>query len=213
MLCFPPDQESVSQMTMNAEQMAEKVRTARDAVSGLDEPLRTEAFKILLEKLLNDDAEASIQQKPAQRRSSSPKPKTRAGRQEAREERSSSSLQLDVATLKQLKSYSERFELQGSEQIAFVLANFAREHTDLESVLPVDIEYLYRQLVSQRVKVAPVNDAADWTRAMNWLTAPSRRKEWLARSGNGYIVSNSGLLRFHELEEAAEKKRAAASGT
>ena len=200
-------------MTTSSEQIAEAVRTARDAVSGLEEPLKTEAFKILLDKLLSGVVGAPVQKAQAHKRPAGPKAKPRVGRAEAREGRTSSSLQLDVTTLKKLKSYCERFDLQGTEQIAFVLANFAREHTDLEFVTPLDIEYLYRQLVSQRAKVAAVNEPSHWTRAMNWLTAPSRRKEWLAQGGNGYIVSNSGLLRFHEMEETAEKKQSGASST
>jgi hypothetical protein len=192
-------------MSADLKRMTDAVRAARDAVADLDEPLKTEGFKILLEKLLSGDVEQGPVAEVRRSRRANTKVKS-AVRKVSRTSRPTSSLRLDVSALKALKSYCERFELQGSEQIAFILANYAREHTDIEFVTAADIEYLYRQLVSQRVKVSPVNDLSDWTRALNWLAAPSRRKEWLAKHQDGHIVSNSGLLRFHELEELAAQK-------
>jgi hypothetical protein len=64
-----------------------------------------------------------------------------------------------------------------------------------------DIAYLHRQLISQKVKVVAVKDAAEWSRALSWLTAPSRKKEWLERRDSGFVVSNSGLIQWNELEE------------
>lgn len=199
-------------MTGDPRQMAELVRKAREAVADLEEPLKTEGFKILLEKLLSGELKQGKRSASGPTRQAGARSKTSAAKHESRAARPKSTLQLDVAALKSLKTYSERFDLQGSEQIAFILANFAREHTDLEFVTAADIEWLYRQLVSQRVKVAAISDLSDWTRALTWLAAPSRRKEWLMRSGEGFIVSNSGLLRFHELEEALCKGGKGAAG-
>ena len=189
--------------------MADAVRTARDAVTELEEPLKTEAFKILLAKLLSGGADQKDQpaRKGASRAVAVPRTKTTGNRKEKKAPPPVSTLKLDVAALKKLKAYCERFDLQGTEHVAFILANYVREHTDLNFVTAGDIAYLHRQLISQRLKVVPVNDPADWTRALQWLTAPSRRKEWLEKSGTGFVVSNSGLLRFHELEtEAASRK-------
>jgi hypothetical protein len=192
-------------MAADLKRMTEAVRIANDAVADLEEPLKTEGFKILLNKLLSSSpgGEVAAQSEPGRQQGGkvAGKAKRAVGRKESRASRPATSLQLGVAELKSLKAYCERFELQGSEQIAFVLANYAREHTDLEVVTAADIEYLYRQLVSQRVKVSPVNDLSDWSRALNWLAAPSRRKEWLVKHKDGHMVSNSGLLRFHEMEE------------
>src|SRR5687767_3824521 len=126
-------------MTADLKRMAEAVRAARDAVSELDEPLKTEGFKILLNKLLSADIEQRpVAEIPPSRRSST---KVKSARKDSRAARPTTSLKLDVPALKALKSYCERFELQGSEQIAFILANFAREHTDIEFITAADIEY------------------------------------------------------------------------
>jgi hypothetical protein len=191
--------------------MAEAVRTARDAVGDLEEPLKTEAFKILLAKLLSGGANQKDQE-PASR-AAARAGRTPGGKKAASNKREkkagppASTLKLDVAALKGLKVYCERFDLQGTEHVAFILANYIREHTDLEFVTAGDIAYLHRQLISQRLKVAAVNDPSDWMRALQWLTAPSRRKEWLEKSGAGFVVSNSGLLRFHEIETEAASQR------
>jgi hypothetical protein len=198
-------------MAVDAKRMAEIVGIARDAVAGLEEPLKTEGFKILLEKLLGGGGSAG-DRVPAKRiEDDSPPPKVPKGKKVKKDKKSApvaSTLNLGVGELTKLKTYCARFELQGTEQIAFVLANFAREHTDLECVTAGDVVYLHRQLISQRLKVAAVNDPADWTRALQWLTAPSRRKEWLIKSGAGFAVSNSGLLRWQEMEEELKTKAA-----
>ena len=191
--------------------MAEAVRAARDAVADLDEPLKTEAFKILLAKLLNggtDRKDQGTPQKGEARAAPGLRKKAVANKKEKKTSLPASTLRLDVEALRKLKSYGERFDLEeGTEHVAFVLANYVREHTDLEYVTAADVAYLHRQLISQRLKVVAVNDPADWSRALGWLTAPSRRKEWLEKSGSGFVVSNSGLLRFHEMEkEAASRK-------
>jgi hypothetical protein len=190
--------------------MAEAVRKARDAVAALDEPLKTEGFKIVLAKLLDGGADQKDQgTSPKAEERVAPAPRRKAGsKKEKKTVLPPSTLRLDVDALKKLKSYSERFDLEeGTEHVAFVLANYVREHTDLDSVTAADIAYLHRQLISQRLKVVAANKPTDWSRALLWLTAPSRRKEWLERNGPGFVVSNSGLLRFHEMEkEAASRK-------
>lgn len=199
--------------------LKEKARIARDAVADLEEPLKTEAFKIVLAQLLNSEAVAKshLSLQPV-RQTAGPsrlKPKVNAaGSKMAKSAKKAvaipSTLKLGVETLKKLSKYCERFVIskQGTEQIAFILVNFLRENTDLEVVTAGDVAYLYRQLIALRVKVPAVNNADHWTRALSWLTAPSRRKEWLEKSGEGYVVSNAGLLRWHEFEaEAAARSK------
>jgi hypothetical protein len=200
-------------MSVDAKEMGDAVRAARDAVADLDEPLKTEAFKILLEKLLHGGAneKGRRSRKETSRSVPTSRVKTTTTKKDKKTPPAASTLRLDVAGLKTLKTYCERFELQGTEHVAFILANYVRENTDLEFVTAGDIAYLHRQLISQRLKVAAVNDPADWTRALQWLTAPSRRKEWLEKNGAGFSVSNSGLLRFHELETEAATRKTAAS--
>ena len=143
-------------MSLDSKELSEAVRTAREAVSELEEPLKTEAFKILLERLISGGAPPGKRphiETPVRRSRARSRAKTASQQKDRQVTPTTSSLKLDVGALKALKAYCERFELQGSEQIAFVLANFAREHTKLEYVTPADIAYLYRQLVSQRKSV------------------------------------------------------------
>ena len=189
-----------------ANEMADLVRSAASAVDGIDESLRITGFQLVLAELISRNA--STNRAKSDLGNNQGRVKSRARTLNANRSDpaaiAATTLKLDVGQLRSLKNYCERFDLGGSEQIAFILANFIREHTSLDSAGPADIAYLYRQLVSQRVTVPAVNDISDWARALGWLTAPSRRKQWLEKSGTGYAVSNSGLLRFHELEEQAK---------
>lgn len=191
-------------MIGDSKQLLEAVNVAKEAVQGLEEPLKTEAFRILLDKLVSGGGGTKLG-RPSSARRLKPRASPGAPKRTAAPP-TTSSLKLGVDDLRKLKTYCERFDLDGTEQVAFILANFCREHTELQYITAADVVYLYRQLVSQKAKVLAVNDPADWARALNWLTAPSRRKEWLERSGGGYIVSNGGLLRFHELESAPKTK-------
>jgi hypothetical protein len=191
-------------------QMADFAKTARDAVSELEEPLKTEAFKIILQQLVNGQPVSNVAggrtpAPPLGRKA--PRKKPAAGKKDKPTNAAPSTLNLGVTELKTLKAFCEGFPLTGTEQVAFLLANFVREHTDLQAVTASDLVYLHRMLISQKVKVIPVNDPGDWARALMWLTAPSRRKEWLKKGDSGYVVSNSGLLRWHELEEERNRSR------
>jgi len=189
-------------------QMAEFAKAARDAVAELEEPLKTEAFRIILQQLVGGRPAPAAAKANASLQSTSkaPRKKTAGSRKEKQPQPPPSTLNLDVNALKKLKAFCEGLDLNGTEQVAFILANFARLHTDLEVVRVNDIVYLHRMLISQRVKVAPVNDPAHWARALRWLNAPSRRRQWLQVSGDGYVVSNSGLLQWNEIEERSRKK-------
>ncbi len=196
-------------MVGNQNNLNDAVKTAKEAVQELEEPLKTEAFKILLQKLIagGDGTPLPAKSKSSRKtvRASNKSTKSSA-RKKVPAVSINSTLDLSVDQLRNMKSYCDRFSLSdsGSEQVAFIIANYLREHTELSSINAADIAYCYRQLVSQKVKLPAVNDIADWARALYWLTAPSRKKEWLVKKDNGYVVSNAGLLRFNELE--AENK-------
>jgi hypothetical protein len=189
--------------------MADFAKAARDAVAELDEPLRTEAFRIILQQLVSGGPSPSAPKADSARppKEKTPRKKTASGKKEKQLQLPPSTLNLDVNALKTLKAYCDGLDLNGTEQVAFILANFVRQHTDLAVVKVSDIVYLHRMLISQRVKVVAVNDPAHWARALRWLNAPSRRKQWLQASGDGYVVSNSGLLQWNEIEERSRKKR------
>jgi len=193
-------------MVPTPDQMAAFAKAARDAVADLDEPLKSEAFRIFLQQMVSGGTGQQIGSgRAALPVKKPPRAKvTGAKKREKQAQLQASTLNLDVAEIKKLREFCAGLDLNGTEQVAFILANFIREHTDLAFVTTSDIAYLHRMLISQKVKVVPVNDPADWSRALGWLTAPSRRKEWLRKSGDGFEVSNSGLIRWHEME--AERK-------
>lgn len=191
-------------MTTETE-LAQAVKVAKEAVGDLEEPLKTEAFKIILEKLISKGKKVTRPTRgPGQgKRSSRTKSQKRAssGRSPQTKVPTQSSLDFDVDQLRSLKIYCQRFDLGGTEQTAFIISNFLRENTDLQNYSAADVEYCYRQLVAQKVKKLPVvNDTADWARALSWLAVPSRKKQWLQKRGEGFVVSNAGLLRFNDLE-------------
>lgn len=193
---------------MEPNRMAEHAKAAREAVKDLEEPLKSEAFKIILQQLITGGGQATpaaANPRTTQRKAAEPRRKKSSAGKKEKPASGPSTLNLGVEEIKTLKAYCEGFDLNGTEQVAFVLANFAREHTKLESVSAADVAYLHRLLISQKVRVVAANKVSDWTRALSWLTAPSRRKEWLTKTGNGYTVSNSGLLRWNELQDEREK--------
>ena len=195
---------------MDPNRMAEHAKTARDAVAELEEPFKSEAFKIILQQLVTGGGQSpatAASARTKQAKPSEPRRKKAAGGKRDKPAPGPSTLNLGVEEIKTLKAYCEGLDLNGTEQVAFILANFAREHTKLESVSASDIIYLHRLLISLKVKVVAGNDPSDWSRALGWLTAPSRRKEWLVKRGNGFIVSNSGLLRWNEMQDEREKAR------
>ena len=194
---------------MERNRMAEHAKTARDAVADLEEPLKSEAFKIILQQLVSGGhaAPAAARPRTTQAKSAEVRRKKAAGGKKEKPAPGPSTLNLGVEEIKTLKAYCEGFKLNGTELIAFILANFVREHTNLQSVSDSDIIYLYRKLISLKVKVMDVKKSSDWSRALGWLTAPSRRKEWLVKEGDGYVVSSSGLLRWNELQDEREKAR------
>jgi len=141
---------------MEPNQMAEHAKAARDAVKDLDEPLKSEAFRIILQQLVSGGAQTAPA--PAGLRAKQSKPvearrKKSSGGKKEKAAPAPSTLNLGVDDIKALKAYCEGLDLNGTEQVAFILANFAREHTNLESVSAQDIIYLHRLLISQKVKV------------------------------------------------------------
>ncbi|WP_372522199.1 hypothetical protein [Sulfuricaulis sp.] len=193
-------------MATDQKTLADAVKTAKEAVRELDEPLKTEAFKILLERLISGNQKISFRRTQKNTKKSAGA-KAKAARGDGNRAtlipHKKSSLNLSVEELKTLKSYCERFELKGTELTAFILANFLREHTALKAINAEDVDYCYRQLVALKFSKLPrVNEVADWARAIQWLTAPSRKKQWLQRAGDGYVISNAGLLHFNELESS-----------
>jgi hypothetical protein len=184
---------------------ADAVRKAKAAVEGLEEPYKMEAFKLILERLMSQ-GDASTEKGTAAK----PKRKQRAGSSKAsgsatapRADRPKTTLALTVEQLKKLQTFYSRFIPKGGEVCAFIIANFVREELKKQAFSASDIEYCYRQLISMKSVVPPIKD---FYTALNWLTAPSRKKEWLHRDDQDHwSVSNAGLIAFNQLEVVTKK--------
>jgi hypothetical protein len=206
-------------MRLDLNEIKARVQAAWDLVDGLklEAPFSVEAFKAVLASTLPECAGSPSaptgQSQPKAARAQQAAESVSALRKKPQKSKGASvpesTLSLEVADLRKLGEFWGRLgaQSQGTEQIAFLLANFARLHTELKFITASDIAHLHRQPISLRMKVPPVNDPADWARALSWLTAPSRGKQWLQKRGEGYAVSNSGLLRWHELEEEATHRK------
>jgi len=184
---------------------ADAVRQAKAAVEGLEEPYKMEAFKLVLEKLMATGApqlEDPSSGKKSKPRASAPRAKT-TGSPAPRADRPKTTLSLSVDQLKKLQAFYTRYTAKGGEICAFIIANFIRDELKKQTFNAADVEYCYRQLISMKVSVPAIRD---FYTALNWLTAPSRKKEWLQRvDQDNWTISNAGLIAFNALEVAPKK--------
>jgi hypothetical protein len=189
------------------DQIGNLVSQAKDAVSGLEEPYRMEAFKIVLDRLLSGavDTRVSVRDKNANKgktRTSRKGAKKKPNKTTPRKSEVETSLDLTTEQLKSLKEFYQNHKPAGGELCAFILSIYLHEILSMQQFNEADVEYLYRSLISMKVKVPAVSN---WRREMGWLCAKSRKKEWLKRDGTNYEVTNAGLIAFNEIDEKAQK--------
>lgn len=185
--------------------ISDLVNQAKEAVNGLEEPYRMEAFKIILEKLISDASEAIKPERQNAGGNGRLKTKGKTS-QQVKKVRSTDEVKtgLDLSTtqLRELKDFYGKYLPDGGEASAFILSMFLYDILKINAFNVADIEYLYRALISMKVKVPVVSD---WKRALNWLCAKSRKKEWLKRNGLNYSITNSGLIAFNDLDKKEMK--------
>lgn len=189
----------------NEAPISDLVAQAKEAVVELEEPYRMEAFKIILDKLISGGSE-TIKVEP--RNTGKKRRATTKGRTSQQGNRTrntadvKTTLDLSTSQLRELKDFYGGYLPDGGEACAFILSMFLHEILKMEMFNVADIEYLYRALISMKVKVPVVSD---WKRALNWLCAKSRKKEWLKRDGSNYLITNSGLIAFNDLAKKEKK--------
>lgn len=184
---------------------AEAVKRAKDAVEGLDEPYKMEAFKLVLSRLMSG-ATPNAEGHAQERQKSVPK---RAVRRKAtpssasvEKPKQATTLDLSIKQLEQLKEFYSRVEVKGGELCAFVLCAFLQTELKRQRFNEADVTYCYRQLISLKV---PVPAVKDFYQPLVWLVAPSRKKEWLRKTNDGqFELTNSGLIALNNLPKKAK---------
>ncbi len=179
---------------MNPDELKERIRLAEEAVAGMtDENLKRIAFETLLTHSLG--GEQSSNTKKSSTRSS--KKKSGAARPKSAKpttEKKVSSIELDVEQLKSLKSYYDDHAPSGTEESVFTLAFFIHEVLKQKVFHEADVFGLYTSLMPLKpTQKPPVLTLDTVKRAMTWLVAPSRRKQWLKFVDGGYEISSHGI--------------------
>lgn len=192
---------------MGSDQLSTCVQQAKEAVDGLEEPYKTEAFKIILEKLTskeleapgkpNGEGEKSEEKKKKKTKKKASQTKPSQNKTAKKREKVSSSLNLSTAQLTDLKNYYSRFAIKGGEVCVFILGCFIHEKLKQDFFIDEDIAVCYRALISMKVPVPPIKNTHQ---AAGWLTAPSRKKEWFNKNDQGFSVSNTGLIVLADME-------------
>lgn len=184
------------------------VQQAKEAVEGLEEPYKTEAFKIILEKLTSKELEGpgKIEEKGDEKKKKKAKKKAyqkspSSNKPVKKSEKASSNLNLSTEQLTELKNYYSRFSIKGGEVCVFIIGCFIYEKLKQSFFNDEDIAVCYRALISMKVPVPKIKNTLQ---VAVWLTAPSRKKEWFKKSEEGFAVSNTGLIELAEMEKKLE---------
>lgn len=187
---------------MTPEELKEKIQQAEESVSLMkDDGLKKIAFETMLSNLLSSISNTI----PVGKNISSSKvaKKKRSGIKKPDTSRTAivektSSISLDVKQLQELKSFYDLHAPEGTEAVVFNLAYFIHENLKQKQFHAVDIHLIYQNLLSLKpIKRPPAMSLEEVKRAVRWLVAPSRKKQWLKDTGAGqYEVSPQGMLRM-----------------
>jgi hypothetical protein len=193
----------------------DKIRDAEEAVSEMKDPeLKRVAFQTVLASLLG----ASIAGPAQHRQDELPsKKKTKAARatnaphsHKAAADKAST-IRLDVQQLKELKAFYDQCAPDGTENVVFTLARFLAEKVEVRLFHAVDLLLVYQNLLPLKPATKPpAMSMTEIVRACQWLTAPSRRKQWLSSLDNGmYEISPQGMIHANYDQKAVKTAKAA----
>ncbi|MDE2230340.1 MAG: hypothetical protein KGL11_15035 [Alphaproteobacteria bacterium] len=180
---------------MNPDQIKEKIRLAEEAVADMkDSTLKRTAFETVLSKLLGD-SDIGVSRAPSLRKREQRRSAPKSTRPKPISEKTSS-IKLDVGQLKALKEFYDCQVPEGTEGAVFALVAYLHEKLGTKKFHEADVLKLYQHLLPLKpVKKPPAMSASDIKRAMLWLVAPSRKKQWLERAENEmFQISSQGLL-------------------
>jgi hypothetical protein len=116
-----------------------------------------------------------------------------------------STLELNMEQLKQLKTFYDQYAPDGTEAVVFTLAYFIHDVLGQKKFHAADIHIVYQNLLPLKPTTRPPAMAIDEIkRALRWLVAPSRRKQWIKDVDGGLCeISPQGMLRMtYETKEA-----------
>lgn len=195
-------------------QIKEKIRQAEESVADMqDETLKKVAFETVLSAILAGShgsapsTKKSVARKPIKKRPAT----SRTANQSRQSQDRKTTLQLDPKQLKELKEFFDQHAPKGTEEVVFTLAYFVHEKLKLQKFHIGDIHYVYQNLLPLKPSTKPPAMAQDQIkRAVRWLIAPSRKKQWLKDIGDGMLeISSQGMLRmtYDEKSESVRAKR------
>ena len=190
------------------ESLKEKIQQAENSVAGMqDENLKRIAFETVLASLLGnhrpESSSATTQRKSVRKKRASGK--TGEGKIRLQQDRTST-VKLNVGQLEELKKFYDDKAPAGTEEVVFTLAYFIHENLKQEKFHAGDIHRIYQNLLPLKPTTKPpAMSIEEIKRAVRWLVAPSRRKQWLNDAGDGmFEISPQGMLRV--TYESREKK-------
>ena len=192
---------------MTPDEIKEKIRQAEESVSAMkDEVLRKVAFETILSQMLGGNSSSSqikpklVKKEVKNKRSSIQRTdKTKLSQDKT------STLELNIDQLRQLKQFYDTHAPDGTESVVFTLAYFIHENLSQNKFHAADIHKIYQNLLPLKPTTRPpAMSIEEIKRAVRWLVAPSRRKQWIKDIGdNMYEISPQGMLRMtYETKEA-----------
>lgn len=190
--------------------LRQKIRQAEESVSEMqDENLKRVAFETVLASLLGNHKAGSTSAS-SQKKSVRPKKSgSRSNGKPRAQQDKVSTLKLNIEQLKELKSFYDEMAPAGTEEVVFALAYFVHEKLKQTKFHAADVHVVYQNLLPLKPSTKPpAMSIEEIKRAMRWLVAPSRRKQWLNDAGDGmFEISPQGMLRVtYESKDASAQK-------
>lgn len=186
----------------------EKIRQAEESVADMkDETLKKIAFETVLAQILSASSATPTSKNSNKKRDAKKKTSPKRSEKTKNVPEKVSSLDLNMEQLKQLKEFYDAQVPDGTESVVFTLAYFIHENLSQKQFHVADIHVIYQNLLPLKPNTRPpAMSISEIKRAVRWLVAPSRRKQWIKDVGEGmYEISPQGMLRMTYESKKAKK--------